>query len=97
MCKGARANMIPDNVARDPGNALTNNAILISSTDKAMQSLHEGYRHQRHAPLFAADGANNKQTRMYACDRIYLLSYHAIPANTEIFLSYGDGYGAPDA
>ena len=61
---------------------------MVSSTDPAIRSaLGARYLEERHA-LRASGG------RVYACDRIYVLTFFPIPAETEIFLDYGNSYGA---
>lgn len=77
-CIATRANMLPG--------AHENNATLVSSTDPIIRSaLGPRYLEQRHA-LRAFGG------RVYACDRIYVLAFHPIPAGEEIFLNYGAAY-----
>ena len=101
QCKAARANMIPVAMARDPSNPLSNNALLVSSTDKQLQGvLDSRYLRDRHAERYVGSEAGASSTpQMYACDRIYLWAICPIPANTEIFLDYGGKYANwnPDA
>lgn len=100
-CKAARANMIPVAMAKDPSNTLSNNALLVSSTDKQLQGvLDSRYLRDRHAERYVgSDAGSSSAPQMYACDRIYLWAICPIPANTEIFLDYGGKYADwnPDA